>query len=36
MAFNADCGVSTVLEALRVESTARLLVPGEYRATCYT
>ena len=29
MAFEADCGVSTVLEALRVTDTGRPLVPGE-------
>ena len=29
MAFEADCGVSTVLEALRVTDTARPLAPGE-------
>jgi hypothetical protein len=29
MAFEADCGSSTVLEALRVASTARPLVPEE-------
>jgi len=28
MAFKADCGVSTVLEALCVASTAGFLVPG--------
>jgi len=28
MAFEADCGLSTVLEALRGASTARFLVPG--------
>jgi len=28
MAFEADCSVSTVLEALFVESTSRFLVPG--------
>ena len=33
MAFEADCGVSTVLEEIRVTSTARFLVPGECRAT---
>ena len=32
MAFEADCGASTVLEALRVASTARFLVPEECRA----
>ena len=32
MAFEADCGVSTVLEALCVASTARFLVPGKRRA----
>ncbi len=31
MAFEADCGVSTVLEALRVASAAGFLVPGEFR-----
>ena len=31
MAFEADCGLSTVLEALCVTSTARFLVPGERR-----
>jgi len=30
MAFKADCGSSTVLEALFVASTARSLVPGEF------
>jgi hypothetical protein len=34
MAFEADCGVSTVLEALRVVSTSRSLVPEDYRAMC--
>jgi len=29
MALEADCGVSTVLEEIRVASTARFLVPGE-------
>jgi len=29
MALDADCGVSTVLEEIRVESTARFLVRGE-------
>jgi hypothetical protein len=29
MAFEADCGVSTVLEALRVASAAGFLVPGD-------
>ena len=33
MAFEADCGSSTVLEALRVASTPRFLVLGECRAT---
>ena len=32
MAFEADCGSSTVLEALCVASTVRFLVPGECRA----
>ena len=29
MAFEADCGVSTVMEALGVTDTARPLVPGK-------
>ena len=29
MAFEADCGSSTVLEEFRAPSTARFLVPGE-------
>ncbi len=33
MAFEADCGVSTVLEENRVTSTAGFLVPGEWRTT---
>ena len=33
MAFEADCGVSTMLKALRVTSTTRFLVPGEYRVS---
>ena len=33
MAFEADCGVSTVLETLRVASTIGFLVPGEGRVT---
>ncbi len=32
MAFGADCGVSTVLEELRVASKGGFLVPGECRA----
>ncbi len=31
MAFETDCGVSTVLEENRVTSTAGFLVPGEFR-----
>ena len=31
MAFEADCGLSAVLEENRVASTAGFLVPGEYR-----
>ena len=31
MAFEADCGSSTVLETARVASTAGFLVPGEFR-----
>ena len=34
MAFEADCGVSTVLEESRVASTVGFLVPGECWATC--
>ncbi len=33
MAFEADCGSSTVLEALRVASTPGFLVSGEGRVT---
>ena len=33
MAFEADCGVSTVLEEIRVTSTVRSPVPGKYWAT---
>ncbi len=33
MAFEADCGASTVLEAFRATSTIRFPVPGECRAT---
>ena len=33
MAYEADCGVSTVLKALRVATTAGSLVPGEWRTT---
>ena len=33
MASEADCGVSTVLEALRVTRESEFLVPGEYRVT---
>jgi hypothetical protein len=33
MAFEADCGASTVLGAFRVASTARSLVPGKCQAT---
>jgi hypothetical protein len=29
MAFEADCGASTVLEELRVASTAGFFMPGE-------
>ncbi len=31
MAFEADCGVSTVLEAIRVKRTSRFLVPDVLR-----
>ncbi len=34
MAFEADCGVSTVLEAFCVTSTAGFLEPAGCRATC--
>ena len=34
MAFEADCGSSMVLEAIRVARTARPLVPGGYRRPC--
>ena len=34
MAFEADCGVSTVLEAFYVTTTVRSPVPGGWRATC--
>ena len=33
MAFEADCGLSTVLDAFCVASTAGFLVPGECRAS---
>ena len=33
MAFDTDCGASTVLEAIRVASTAGPSVPGECRAS---
>ncbi len=33
MAFEADCGMSTVLAALCVEITDGFLVPGKCRAT---
>jgi len=33
MAFEADCGSSTVLEALLVASTAKSPVPGRSRPT---
>ena len=36
MAFEADCGVSTVQEELRVASTVRFPVPGECRVTGLT
>ena len=36
MAFEADCGVSTVLEALGVESTTRLPMPEECWSGCHT
>ena len=36
MVFEADCGVSTVLEALRVASTSRSLVPGECWAISFS
>ena len=36
MAFEADCSVSTVLEASRVASTVRFPVPGECLATLAT
>ena len=32
MAFEADCGSSTVLEAFRVASTVGFFVPGECQA----
>jgi len=32
MAFEADCGMSAVLEASRMASTVRSPVPGERRA----
>ena len=35
MAFEADCGASTVLDAPRVATTVRSLVPGECRANCH-
>ncbi len=35
MAFEADCGVSTVLEEFRVASTAGFLVPGDCRTAGY-
>jgi len=31
MAFEADCGASTVPETVRVASTAGLFLPGEFR-----
>ena len=31
MAFEADCGGSTVLETVRVASTAGFLAPGEFQ-----
>ena len=31
MAFEADCGASTVLEVLRVASKSWFLVPGNFR-----
>ena len=33
MAFDTDCGVPTVLEAIRVASTAGPSVPGECRVS---
>ena len=33
MAFEADCGSSTVLEDIRVARTAGFLVPGEGKVT---
>jgi len=36
MAFEADCGASTVLEALCVTSTPRFPIPEECRAPCHT
>jgi len=36
MAFEADCGLSTVLEETRVTSKSGSTVPGEWRATCDT
>ena len=35
MALEADCGVATVLEALRVTTAVGALVPGECLATNY-
>ena len=35
MAFEADCGLSTVLEAFRVARTIGSLVPGESWVTCH-
>jgi len=35
MAFEADCGSSTVLKTFSVTKTARFLVPGERQANCH-
>ena len=35
MAFEADCGASTVLDAPRVASAVRILVPGKCRSICH-
>ena len=34
MAFEADCGSSTMLKAACVKSTVRFLVPGKYWTLC--